>query len=40
MYTRALQHIQAEADAAGDIDRLVRIDRTVVRAHQHAAATG
>ncbi|MET8021784.1 IS5 family transposase [Streptomyces decoyicus] len=40
VFTRALQHIQAEADAAGDIDWLVQIDSTVVRAHQHAAATG
>ncbi|WP_420708712.1 IS5 family transposase [Streptomyces sp. NRRL S-1813] len=40
MFTRALQHIQAEADAAGDIDWLVQIDSTIVRAHQHAATTG
>jgi len=40
MFTRALQHIQARADAAGDIDWLVQIDSTIVRAHQHAAATG
>ncbi|WP_326754757.1 IS5 family transposase [Streptomyces hirsutus] len=40
VFTRALQQIQARADAAGDIDWLVQIDSTVVRAHQHAAATG
>jgi hypothetical protein len=40
VFTRALQQIQACADAAGDIDWLVQIDSTIVRAHQHAAATG
>ncbi|TLS39438.1 IS5 family transposase [Streptomyces montanus] len=40
VFTRALQQIQAQSDAAGDIDWLVQIDSTVVRAHQHAAATG
>ncbi|GGT24445.1 transposase [Streptomyces kurssanovii] len=40
VFTRALQQIQAHADAAGDIDWLVQIDSTIVRAHQHAAATG
>ncbi len=40
VFTQALQQIQAQADAAGDIDWLVQIDSTIVRAHQHAAATG
>ncbi|MFF7928474.1 IS5 family transposase [Streptomyces mirabilis] len=40
VFTRALQQIQAHADAAGDVDWLVQIGSTVVRAHQHAAATG
>ncbi|MFD5721602.1 IS5 family transposase [Streptomyces sp. NPDC127036] len=40
VFTRALQQIQARADAVGDIDWLVQIDSTIVRAHQHAAATG
>ncbi|MBO7936591.1 IS5 family transposase [Streptomyces sp. S9] len=40
VFTRALQQIQARADAAGDIDWLVQIDSTIVRAHQHAASTG
>ncbi|WP_394816038.1 IS5 family transposase [Streptomyces gibsoniae] len=40
VFTRALQQIQASADAAGDIDWLVQIDTTIVRAHQHAADTG
>ena len=37
VFTRALQQIQARADAVGDIDWLVQIDSTIVRAHQHAA---
>ncbi|MFB7675844.1 IS5 family transposase [Kitasatospora purpeofusca] len=32
-----LQRVQAEADAAGDIDWGVSVDSTIVRAHQHAA---
>ena len=40
VFIRALRQIQARADAAGDIDWLVQIDSTIVRAHQHAAATG
>ena len=40
VFTQALQKIQARSDAAGDIDWLVQIDSTIVRAHQHAAATG
>jgi transposase len=40
VFTRALQQMQARADAAGDIDWLVQIDSTIVRAHQHAAAPG
>ncbi|MER7983904.1 IS5 family transposase [Streptomyces sp. NPDC095817] len=40
VFTRALQTVQAHADATGDIDWLVQIDSTIVRAHQHAAATG
>jgi hypothetical protein len=39
VFTRALQQIQAHADEAGDINWLVQIDSTIVRAHQHAAAT-
>ncbi|MFE6946600.1 IS5 family transposase [Streptomyces chartreusis] len=38
VFTRALQQIQAETDAAGDVDWMVQIDSTIVRAHQHAAA--
>ncbi|MFF3286052.1 IS5 family transposase [Streptomyces sp. NPDC003023] len=40
VFTQALQQIQAQADTAGDIDWLVQIDSTIVRAPQHAAATG
>jgi transposase len=36
VFTRALQRVQARADAAGDIDWLVQIDSTI-RAHHHAA---
>ncbi|WP_405454302.1 IS5 family transposase [Streptomyces achromogenes] len=39
VFTRALQQMQARADATGDIDWLVQIDSTIVRAHQHAAVT-
>ncbi len=34
---RMLRAIQAEKDAVGDIDWLVSVDSTIVRAHQHAA---
>jgi hypothetical protein len=34
---RLLAHVQAEADARGEIDWVVCIDGTIVRAHQHAA---
>lgn len=40
VFTQALQQIQAQTDAASDIDWLVQIDSVIVRAHQHAAATG
>jgi len=36
-FDRMLRAAQAQADAAGDIDWLVSVDSTVVRAHQHAA---
>lgn len=36
-FKQMLQAAQANADAAGDIDWLVSVDSTVVRAHQHAA---
>jgi len=36
-WDRLLAHIQAEADASGEIAWVVCIDGTVVRAHQHAA---
>ncbi|KOV02673.1 transposase [Streptomyces sp. XY533] len=36
-FERMLQTAQAQADAAGDIDWLVSVDSTIVRAHQHAA---
>ncbi|MFJ6727391.1 IS5 family transposase [Streptomyces sp. NPDC091281] len=36
-FERMLHAAQAKADAAGDIDWLVSVDSTIVRAHQHAA---
>jgi transposase len=36
-FERMLQAARARADAAGEIDWLVSVDSTVVRAHQHAA---
>ncbi|GGS32832.1 transposase [Streptomyces nojiriensis] len=36
-FGRVLRAIQAEKDAAGDIDWRVSVDSTIVRAHQHAA---
>jgi transposase len=37
-FTRMLAGIQTRQDAAGDVDWLVSVDSTIVRAHQHAAA--
>ncbi len=36
-FERMLRAAQAKADAAGDIEWLVSVDSTIVRAHQHAA---
>ncbi|MFF4410823.1 IS5 family transposase [Streptomyces sp. NPDC001404] len=36
-WERLLRHVQAVADAAGDIDWDINVDSTSVRAHQHAA---
>ncbi|MFD5858380.1 IS5 family transposase [Streptomyces chartreusis] len=36
-WERLLQQVQAEADAAGEIDWGISVDSTIVRAHQHAA---
>ncbi|MGN9788681.1 IS5 family transposase [Nonomuraea sp. ZG12] len=38
-WDRLLQHVQAVADATGDIDWNINVDSTSVRAHQHAAGT-
>ncbi len=32
-----LQHLTGSADAAGELEWLVSVDRTIARAHQHAA---
>lgn len=36
-YVRLHQELMAAADASGDLNWLVSIDSTIVRAHQHAA---
>lgn len=36
-WQHVLTELQTQADAAGDIDWLVSVDSTTVRAHQHAA---
>ncbi len=36
-FERMLRAAQSRADAVGDIDWLVSVDSTIVRAHQHAA---
>ena len=36
-FTRMLAAVQAERDATADVDWLVAVDSTLVRAHQHAA---
>lgn len=36
-FSRMLRAVQAEHDAASDLDWLVSVDSTIVRAHQHAA---
>jgi transposase len=36
-WERLLQHVQARADAEGDIDWDINVDSTSVRAHHHAA---
>ncbi|MFE9688002.1 transposase [Streptomyces sp. NPDC006285] len=40
VFTQAPHQIQGRVDAEGDIDRPVQIDSIIVRAHQHAAASG
>jgi transposase len=36
-WARLLRPVQQHADAVGGVDWEVRVDRTIVRAHQHAA---
>ncbi len=36
-FDRMLRAAQAKADAAGDIEWLMSVDSTIVRAHKHAA---
>lgn len=36
-FERMLREAQARADAAGEVNWLVSVDSTIVRAHQHAA---
>jgi transposase len=37
-WARLLTRAQSDADAAGELDRLVEVDSTVVRVHQHGAS--
>ena len=37
MYAVLFRHLLGEADADGELDWLVSVDSTIVRAHQHAA---
>lgn len=36
-WDRLLTHLQAQADAAGELDWTVSVDSTVARVHQHGA---
>jgi transposase len=36
-WDRLLAHVVARGDAAGDVEWVISVDSTVVRAHQHAA---
>jgi transposase len=36
-WDKILAQLQAEADAAGDIDWIVSVDSTIARVHQHGA---
>ena len=38
-WQRLLEAVQADADAAGELDWLVAVDSTLVRVHQHGAST-
>ncbi|MGM1018779.1 MAG: transposase [Actinomycetota bacterium] len=37
VWARALEHVQARAQQAGDLDWVASIDFTIVRVHQHGA---
>jgi transposase len=37
VWARVLEQVQATARPGGDIDRIVSIDSTIVRVHQHGA---
>jgi len=36
-WERLLSHVQTKSDAVGEVEWLVSVDATVVRAHQHAS---
>jgi len=36
-WERLLSHVQTKSDAVGEVEWLVSVDSTVVRAHQHAS---
>jgi transposase len=37
IWDRLLEHVQTKADAVGEVEWVVSVDSSVVRAHQHAA---
>ena len=37
IWDRLLEHVQTKSDAVGDMEWVVSVDSSVVRAHQHAA---
>ena len=37
IWDRLLEHVQTKSDAVGDVEWVVSVDSSVVRAHQHAA---
>jgi transposase len=37
IWDRLLEHIQTKSDAVGEVEWVVSVDSSVVRAHQHAA---
>jgi transposase len=40
LWERLLQHVQTHVDAVSEIEWIVSVDSTIIRAHQHAAGAG